>query len=883
MEKTIKVMSDLFVNRDDSYAEAFLKDGRMGYATKETFIRNIDIKQHILGERTLGVYQLDGEKLKWGCFDFDENTLEDFEKAKKLYTFLREKGYNPLMENSGGGDFKTHIWIFADTDATSMKYWMEEMCRLCGVRPHEIFPKQTEVKEGDYGNLVKLPLAKHLKSGRRSHLLNDEFEVEEEFTKSFKQHLLNKDIIPKIIIKEVKQYENPISTQTVITNEADKFFDFVLNNELPEGQVNDVIMKNLAIWLIQKKLDIEKIKDKYKKNNWPWGWLSGWLKKAQQGDIKEINIGELRLWCRKYLPEKEFELFKRINNNLMVDNSFNTYFKETKNGKYICLYEELAKDIIQETPILTVYGKKSDNIYSYNREDGLWSANGKALIKTQIEQLLGKYCKNNHVNEVLEKIKRKTEIPSEEFEKEPIDKVCIDNGVLDVKRVELLPFDEKYHFKRKLHLYYDKNAKCPKIEAFFEDTFYEEDIKTLQEWFGFHLYKQYFLKKGLIFFGPPDTAKTLILNILTTFIGEKNKSGISLQKISSSDKFILSHLRGKMANIYDDLSSKDLSDDGGFKIATGGGYISAEEKFGDSFEFKNYAKNTFACNKIPEIKIDGDDAAYYRRWLPIPCDNQIQKDEQDPFLFNKLTTPQEMSGLLNWALEGLQRIFNQGKFSFNKDWKEVKALMEKHSNHLSAFVQDCLEECSGAKMGKEEMWHLYEAYSIKHRLKRLTKAQLGRRLTNTARFISDGHKDFRYWKNVSMKKDIKVDIVDTFSQSMREYFSSKKEVNKVLKVKDIKVEKVSTPSTLGPLVDTIDTFSQKVSTPNEKTYYASEEFAFMLNNERSLSYRAGERITVGDPYLSILTKSGKAREERRINQVPVETERRNKKLNEIQN
>jgi hypothetical protein len=67
--------------------------------------------------------------------------------------------------------------------------------------------------------------------------------------------------------------------------------------------------------------------------------------------------------------------------------------------------------------------------------------------------------------------------------------------------------------------------------------------------------------------------------------GERNKTGLSLQKITGGSDFTKLSLKGKHANIYDDLSSKDINDGGSFKIATGGGFISAEEKFGDCVQF----------------------------------------------------------------------------------------------------------------------------------------------------------------------------------------------------------------------------------------------------------------------------------------------------------
>ena len=124
--------------------------------------------------------------------------------------------------------------------------------------------------------------------------------------------------------------------------------------------------------------------------------------------------------------------------------------------------------------------------------------------------------------------------------------------------------------------------------------------------------------------GKKDTGKTITLNALTSFIGEFNKTGLSLQKISNGTDFNRLSLKDKYSNIYDDLSSKDLNDGGNFKVATGGGFISGEEKFGDYSQFENYAKLTFATNKIPPVK-DNDDMAYYSRWIVLRYDNLPEK------------------------------------------------------------------------------------------------------------------------------------------------------------------------------------------------------------------------------------------------------------------
>jgi len=442
-------------------------------------------------------------------------------------------------------------------------------------------------------------------------------------------------------------------------------------------------------------------------------------------------------------------------------------------GKIKVSIPKIVSHLLFNYEFKTIFNTKDETIFIY--ENGIYKKKGKEKIKTQVEELLQAKCTTSIVNEVVEKIKRKTAIDKEEFDKTPEAMICLENGILDLKSENFIENNPQFYFKTKLPIKYNPNTDCQKIKQFFKEIFYPKDIPTIQEWFGFNLYKKYFIKKAIILFGPKNTGKTIFLNLLMNFIGQKNVSGISLQRISNGDKFALSSLKNKYSNIYDDLSSNDLSDSGGFKIATGGGYITAEYKFGDSFQFLNYAKHIFSTNKIPNVK-DINDDAYYERWIPIPLDNQIKQEEQDKFLLEKLTTEKELSGLLNWAIEGLNRLIKKGKFSFNKTSKEIKIIVERQNNPLIAFVHDSLEQKNGNKISKEIMYRIYTKYCNENKFPRMSKSQLGRNLEKYCDYIIAKHSSKeRYWENVKINEKYS-NIYDTYDTSLKFKGKEKKEV-----------------------------------------------------------------------------------------------------------
>jgi len=415
--------------------------------------------------------------------------------------------------------------------------------------------------------------------------------------------------------------------------------------------------------------------------------------------------------------------------------------------------DKVSDHIIKNFDIKTITGIKNDDIYTY--KDGVWMLKGRGLIKAEAEQLLGRYAKNNIVYEILEKIKRKTTTSIEEFEKVPEYKRCVMNGVLDIEdvnNIKWLEHSKEYNFKIKLPIYYDDEAKCPNIDKFFEETFYPEDIPQVLEWFGHHIPNKYIFKKAVIAHGPKHTGKTVFINLLSSFVGDGNKTGLSLQKISVGKSFDLHSLKNKVANIHDDLSSKDLSEAGGFKMAVGDGYITGEKKFGDYHTFKNSAKHTFTCNIIPPIN-DIDDEAYYDRWLLWELDNVIDKKDKNINLINELTTKEELSGLFNKAIMYWVSLIKRNYFYKEKECEEIKSLMVKSGNSYSKFATDMLVEEIGSKVTKEEMHNQYCHYcnSQEPKISPQTKTNLGKQLPRYAPYlISSKSNSERYWLNVNI-------------------------------------------------------------------------------------------------------------------------------------
>lgn len=74
-----------------------------------------------------------------------------------------------------------------------------------------------------------------------------------------------------------------------------------------------------------------------------------------------------------------------------------------------------------------------------------------------------------------------------------------------------------------------------------------------------------------------------------------------------------------------------------------------------------------------------------------PPSNIEGTKKANPKILDEICTPQEMSGLLNWALQGLYRLLEQEKFSEAKTWDQQREDYIRASNSAKAYIEAELE------------------------------------------------------------------------------------------------------------------------------------------------------------------------------------------------
>ena len=389
-------------------------------------------------------------------------------------------------------------------------------------------------------------------------------------------------------------------------------------------------------------------------------------------------------------------------------------------------------------------------IYYYYK--GKWVEDAESLIQKDLELAFLKAnvtekVTNNFVGEVLGHIRRMTYATDL---RNPPWLLNLKNGVLDLRTLEIHPHSPKYKFFYQLPVEYDPDAKAPVFEKFLSEVVEEEDARVLQEFIGYIFLPDCRYEKALMLVGSGSNGKSTFLKTIVALLGKENISNLSIQELVN-DRFKRAELFGKLANIYPDLPSTAMAETGVFKVLVSGEMITAERKFRDPFTFENRAKLLFSANKLPYTS--DDSLAFYRRWIIINFPNEFKGKRKDPRLVDKLTTPEELSGILNWALEGLHRLLEQDGFSYNLDVEEIQKYYERMSSSIAAFVQDVLEEAPESKISKDQLYQVYREYCKANKLIVESKTKFGRDLPRYINVESTKSGSVRYWIGVRISEE----------------------------------------------------------------------------------------------------------------------------------
>jgi putative DNA primase/helicase len=224
-----------------------------------------------------------------------------------------------------------------------------------------------------------------------------------------------------------------------------------------------------------------------------------------------------------------------------------------------------------------------------------------------------------------------------------------------------LPHSPDKFFQYILDINFDKNAKCEKFMEFLKRSTNGEEklIMLISEMMGYIIYggKPRF-EKVFFIIGPSGSGKSTLLDVVKSLIGSENYSSVPFNNLDRP--FSAVQLYGKLANIVSELDHSAPISSMILKTIASGEEIQASYKGVDEFAFRPFAKLLMSCNQNPNI--NAKDGSVERRLAFINFPNEIDSEDMDTSIryaaFNN-----EVSGILNFALEGAKRLYENMNFT----------------------------------------------------------------------------------------------------------------------------------------------------------------------------------------------------------------------------
>jgi putative DNA primase/helicase len=228
------------------------------------------------------------------------------------------------------------------------------------------------------------------------------------------------------------------------------------------------------------------------------------------------------------------------------------------------------------------------------------------------------------------------------------------NGALHIPTRTLQPHNPELYATSGLDFDYSPTAKAPVFESVLTQCI-PGAAEFVQEFAGYALTVDTSHEIALWLYGPPGSGKSTVLAGLQAMLGER-AGLLGLADIERS-RFSLNNLPGKTLVISTEQPDSYMAATHILNAIISGEPLTIEQKFRDAVKITPRAKVAWAMNDLP--RVNGANNGVMRR-VKVVKFPAITEADRNPTVKERVKT--EGAGILNWALVGLARLRERGRF-----------------------------------------------------------------------------------------------------------------------------------------------------------------------------------------------------------------------------
>jgi putative DNA primase/helicase len=268
--------------------------------------------------------------------------------------------------------------------------------------------------------------------------------------------------------------------------------------------------------------------------------------------------------------------------------------------------------------------------------------------------------------------------------------VACSNGLLHVGTRKLLELTPLFFNRVAVPFEYEPAATEPVRWLQFLNQLWPDDqesINALQEFFGYVLSGRTDLHKIMLLIGPTRSGKGTIARVLAALLGRGNAAGPTLASLGTN--FGLSPLLGKPLAVVSDarLAGSNVHQVVERLLSISGeDLLTVDRKYQEPWTGKLPARFLILSNELPRF---GDASRAIANRFIVLAMHKSFLGKENTFLTEELTS--ELTGILAWSLDGLDRLTRQGKFTEPKSSTDSILALQDLVSPVAAYVRDNCE------------------------------------------------------------------------------------------------------------------------------------------------------------------------------------------------
>lgn len=339
-------------------------------------------------------------------------------------------------------------------------------------------------------------------------------------------------------------------------------------------------------------------------------------------------------------------------------------------------------------------------------------------IGKQIKSIVKKWQSRKGKEMILKEAASVHPVSINDFDKDPFIFNC-QNFTLNLKTPEPKKHNPRDFLMKIANVEYDPNAECPRWDRHMMEVFDEDAdlVEYTQKALGYALtgdtrYECFFILYGQSSRNGKGVTMGTFQHMLGDYACTTSPDTITQKKFASSGgpSEDIARLKGaRFVNISEPDQNMVLSS-ALIKTLTGNDTIIARMLYKNSIEFKPICKFFINTNHRP--KVTDRTVFLSKRIKVIPFDHHFPDDKQDTGLKDELIQKENLSGILNWCIEGLRYLskkdFSKEAFAEPEavkraidDYEQAffgKSATQQDNDDITQFIAEVLEQNSGSEI-----------------------------------------------------------------------------------------------------------------------------------------------------------------------------------------